>query len=110
VFDAFRGGLAQRLAWLAFEDPDGGPANNPLLLREIVDTLHTRRVAAAAPGNEIARSDTEWMIHLVAVAAFGEAMYGAHLRKSAGIEEGEDSARQFRDWFAMLIRERGPRR
>src|SRR5271169_2287592 len=24
VFDAFRGGLAQRLAWLAVEDPEGG--------------------------------------------------------------------------------------
>src|SRR5437016_12760729 len=58
VFDAFHGGLAQRLAWLAVEDPDGGPANNALLLREIVDTLHARR-AAAPPGSEIARSDTE---------------------------------------------------
>src|SRR4029077_805945 len=40
VFDAFRGGLAQRLAWLLVEDPDGGPANTALILREIADTLH----------------------------------------------------------------------
>jgi len=110
VFDAFRGGLAQRLAWLLVEDPDGGPANNAMILREIADTLHARRAAAAAPGNTIAREDTEWLIHLVATSAFGEAMYGAQLRRSAGIEGGEESARQFRAWFAVLIREHGPRR
>jgi AcrR family transcriptional regulator len=107
VFDAFRGGLAQRLAWLAAEDPDGGPANNAMILREIADTLHARRVAAAAPGATIARDDTEWLIHLVATSAFGEAMYGAQLRRSAGIEGGEESARQFRTWFAALIRGHG---
>ena len=110
VFDAFRGGLAQRLAWLLVEDPDGGPANNAMILREIADTLHARRVAAAAPGNTITRDDTEWLIHLVATSAFGEAMYGAQLRRSAGIAGGEESARQFRAWFAALIREHGPRR
>ncbi len=110
VFDAFRGGLAQRLAWLLVENPDGGPANNALILREIADTLHARRVAAAAPGITIARSDTEWLIHLVATSAFGEAMYGSQLRRSAGIAGDEESARQFRAWFAALIREHGPRR
>src|SRR5690242_11731509 len=52
VFDAFRGGLAQRLAWLAIEDPGGAAADNPMILRQIAETLHARRVAAAAPGNE----------------------------------------------------------
>jgi len=110
VFDAFRGGLAQRLAWLAAEDSDAGPANNAMILREIADTLHARRVAVAAPGTPVAREDTEWLIHLVATSAFGEAMYGAQLRRSAGIAGGEESARQFRAWFAALIREHGPRR
>ena len=107
VFDAFRDGLAQRLAWLATEDPDGGTDNNAMILREIADTLHTRRVAAARPGTSVAREDTERLIHLVATAAFGEAMYGAQLRRSAGITGGEDSAREFRAWFAALIREHG---
>src|SRR5271163_2436129 len=55
VFDAFRGGLAQRLAWLAVEDPEGGRANTAMILRQIADTLHARRVATAAPDSEIAR-------------------------------------------------------
>jgi len=110
VFDAFRGGLAQRLAWLAAEDPEGGQANTAMILREIADTLHARRVAAAAPGSEVARSDTESLVHLVAISAFGEAMYGPQLRRSAGIDMSEEAARQFRAWFAALIGESGRRR
>jgi len=37
-------------------------------------------------------------------------MYGAQLQRSAGIAGGEESARQFRTWFAALIRQHGPRR
>jgi hypothetical protein len=107
VFDAFRGGLAQRLAWLVVEDPDGGPANPAMILKEIADTLHARRVAAAAPGSEIARQDTESLIHLVAAVAFGDAMYGTQLRRSAGIDDSSEGARQFRAWLAALIREHG---
>jgi AcrR family transcriptional regulator len=110
VFDAYRGGLAQRLAWLATEDPEGNQNNAATILREITDTLHARRVAAAPAGTEIARSDTDALVHLVAIAAFGEAMYGAHLRLSAGIGGGDQSERQFRAWFAALLREHGPRR
>jgi AcrR family transcriptional regulator len=110
VFDAFHGGLAQRLAWLLVEDPDGGQANNPMILREIADTLHARRVAAAPPGSEIGRSDIEALVHLVAIAAFGEAMYGTQLRRSAGIDTSEEGARQFRAWFAALIGEHGRHR
>jgi AcrR family transcriptional regulator len=104
VFDAFRGGLAQRLAWLAAEDPEGGEAGNAMIVRDIVDVLHARR-SAAAPDGAIPRSDTEALIHLVAVAAFGEAMYGEELRRSAGSDEGEETGRRVRAWLAALIRE-----
>jgi TetR/AcrR family transcriptional regulator, repressor for neighboring sulfatase len=104
VFEAFRGGLAQRLAWLAVADPGGDEARHAMTLREITDTLHRRRLATAAPGREIAREDTEWLIHLIATAAFGEAMYGEQLRRSAGIEDGEEGARRFRHWLAALVR------
>src|SRR5205809_5638362 len=46
VFDAYRDGLAQRLAWLATIDPTG-EAVGPTIMRDIADTLHARRVAAA---------------------------------------------------------------
>lgn len=98
VFDAFAGGLAQRLAWLAVIDPDGDAEE---MRHEVADTLHQRRLAAA-PGRAIPREDTQWLVHLVAVAAFGEALYGGRLRR--GIDAGEAGARRFRAWFAALIR------
>lgn len=112
VFDAFAGGLAQRLAWLAIMDPEGmdpeGEADEPATVQsEIAETLHMRRLAAAPPGREVTREDTQWLMHLVAIAAFGEAMHGVRLRRGLGCDEGE--MRRFRAWFAALIREHGQR-
>ena len=107
VFDAFAGGLAQRLAWLAVADPEGGEDEPAAIPQAIAETLHARRCAAAPPGREVTREDTQWLIHLVAVVAFGEAMYGTHLRRSAGLDTGPAGRRRFRAWFAALIGEHG---
>ena len=48
VFDAFAGGLAQRLAWLAVMDPEGEAAEPVTVQREIADTLHRRGVTDPA--------------------------------------------------------------
>jgi AcrR family transcriptional regulator len=102
VFDAFAGGLAQRLAWLAVMDPDGDAEGPAMMRHEVANTLHKRR-RAAAPRRAIPREDTQWLVHLVAIAAFGEALYGDRLRR--GADAGEAGARRFRAWFAALIRE-----
>ncbi|HTT81466.1 MAG TPA: helix-turn-helix domain-containing protein [Stellaceae bacterium] len=124
VFETFRGGLAQRLAWLAIEHRDrpGGKPSAPgrtppatadaeaetaSILRQIADVLHARRVAAALPGQAPPREDTVWLIHLVASVAFGDAIYGAELRRSAGVADEEDGARRFRHWLAALLRDYG---
>ena len=104
VFDAFRDGLAQRLAWLATVDPAGEAAGAALVIRDIADVVHARRLAAAPPGAAIERADTGWLIHLVAAAAFGDAIFGPRLRRSAGLPRTEESERRFRAWFAALIR------
>ena len=105
VFDAFAGGLAQRLAGLAVIDPEGEAAEPVTVQRDIADTLHRRRVAAAPPGTEISREDSECVMHLVAVAAFGDAMHGARLRRGLGADESD--ARRFRTWFAALLHSHG---
>jgi len=110
VFDAFRNGLAQRLAWLAMVDARGETPEERLVLREIVDTLHARRLAAAPPGTVVAREDTDAMVHLVATAAFGDAMYGAHLRRSAGTAADAEADRRFRAWLAALLQAHQKRR
>jgi TetR/AcrR family transcriptional regulator, repressor for neighboring sulfatase len=104
VFDAFRDGLAQRLVWLAAVDPDGGTEGTRLILRDIADSLHARRIAAAPPGTAIPRGDTDSLIHLVATAAFGDALFGAQLHRSAGLPATSETDRCFRFWLAALIR------
>jgi len=104
VFNAFRDGLAQRLAWLATVDPGSGTEGNELIMRDIADTLHARCVARAPPGVAITRDDTDALIHLVATAAFGDALYGAQLRRSAGLPATSETDRSFRLWLAALIR------
>jgi AcrR family transcriptional regulator len=104
VFDAFRDGLAQRLAWLATVDSGGAAEGTQMILRDIADSLHARRVAAAPPGAVIPRDDTDSLIHLVAAAAFGDALFGAQLHRSAGLPATSETDRGFRRWLAALIR------
>jgi AcrR family transcriptional regulator len=106
VFDTFRDGLAQRLAWLVTVDPDGGAEGTQLIIRDIADRLHERRIATAPPGAVIDRADTEALIHLVATSAFGDALYGPQLHRSAGLPATSETDRRFRQWFATLIRGR----
>ena len=104
VFDAFRDGLAQRLSWLATVDPGGGAEGTQMILRDIADGLHARRIAAAAPGMAVTRHDTDHLIHLVATAAFGDALFGAQLHRSAGLPATSETDRGFRCWLAALVR------
>ena len=106
VFDTFRDGLAQRLAWLATVDPGGGTEENQLIMRDIADRLHARRLATAPPGIAIARADSDALVHLVATAAFGDALYGAQLHRSAGLPATSETDRSFRQWLAALLRAR----
>jgi TetR/AcrR family transcriptional regulator, repressor for neighboring sulfatase len=104
VFDAFRDGLAQRLAWLATIDTGGGAEGTQMIMRDIADSLHARRIATAPPGAAIAREDTDSLIYLVATAAFGDALFGAQLHRSAGLPATTETDRRFRLWLAALIR------
>src|SRR6516165_11171222 len=85
VFDAFRDGLAQRLAWLMTVDPGGRAEQTEMIMRDISDKLHARRISTSPPGTAVERSDTDALVHLVATAAFGDALFGAHLHRSAGL-------------------------
>jgi AcrR family transcriptional regulator len=110
VFDAFRDGLAQRLAWLATIDPAGEQAGTATIMRDIADTLHARRVATAPPGMVPERADTEALLHLIAAVAFGDAIFGPRLRRSAGLPPTGETEHRFRTWLAALIREHSTRR
>lgn len=104
VFDAFRDGLALRLAWLAAGERGAADPDPATIMRDIAEVVHARRIAAAGPGAVIDRADTDWLVHLVAATAFGEAIFGRRLLVSAGKPVSNAVERQFRDWFATLIR------
>ena len=104
VFDAFRDGLAQRLAWLMTVDPGGRAEQTEMIMRDISDKLHARRISTSPPGTAVERSDTDALVHLVATAAFGDALFGAHLHRSAGLAVTGETDRRFRLWLAALIR------
>src|SRR5262249_11031354 len=110
VFDAFRDGLAQRLAWLATVDPGGSTEGTQMIMRDIADTLHSRRTAKAPPGTTITRNDTDALIHLVATAALGDALYGTQLRRSAGLPATSETECHFRQWLCAMIRAHSTRR
>src|SRR6266576_1097443 len=48
VFDAYRDGLAQRLAWLATIDPTGEAISPAAVMRDIADSLHAMSRMTAA--------------------------------------------------------------
>jgi AcrR family transcriptional regulator len=104
VYEAFRNGLGQRLAWLATVDPEGDEGGSATIQREIAERLHARRLAAAAPGTTVRREDSQYLVHLIATAALGEAIYGAQFRRSAGLPVGPETDKSYRAWLAALIR------
>jgi TetR/AcrR family transcriptional regulator, repressor for neighboring sulfatase len=106
VFDAFRNGLGQRLAWLATVDPDGDQSGSTMIQREIAEHLHARRIATAPPGATVSWEETQFLVHLIATAALGEAIYGTQLRRSAGLADGRETDSRFRAWLAALIQPR----
>jgi len=79
-------------------------------MRDIADQVHARRVAASPGDLAPERADTEALIHLIAVAAFGDAIFGPRLRRSAGLPATRQGERRFRAWLAALIREHSVRR
>ncbi|MGB8841045.1 MAG: TetR/AcrR family transcriptional regulator [Aliidongia sp.] len=106
VFNAFRGGLAQRLAWLAVSGSGSGEDNGQqdIVTLEIVRTVHEMRMAKTPPGTAIDEEDTKSIVYLVTAAAFGDAIFGAQLRKRAGLPDDSGANSGFQLWFAELLR------
>jgi TetR/AcrR family transcriptional regulator, repressor for neighboring sulfatase len=104
VYEAFRAGLGQRLAWLATVDREGEDFGSAMIQREIAERLHARRVAAAGQGAVIPpEEESLYLVHLIATAALGEAVYGSQLRKSAGLPDTPETDRNYLTWLAELI-------
>jgi len=104
AFAAYRGGFAQRIVWLIqseAQSPD--QQTGPSLVEEMAERLHALRVQLSPPGRAPDLADSQAVVHLITVAALGDALVGARLRR-AGDEAAEISRRDaFEDWLAALI-------
>jgi AcrR family transcriptional regulator len=103
VFNAFRGGLAQRLAWLAIAGTNDDHEQHDRVTLEIVRIVHERRVATAPAGVAIDEEDTKSIVYLVTATAFGDAIFGAQLRRRAGLPADAAASDAFQRWFARLL-------
>ena len=84
AFAAYRGGLAQRIVWLLQSGALSPEAQaGPGLVDEMVERLHALRCAHAPPGHAPDLADSQAVVHLITVAAFGDALIGARLRRAA---------------------------
>ena len=104
TFAAFREGLAQRMLWILQSGPPAAGGALPIF-EEMVDHLHAIRLRLARPGVIISREDTQAIVHLTVVAAFGDAVIGQRLRRAATPEADAEGAARFADWYARLLDE-----
>ncbi len=100
-FAVYRNGLAQRMVWLLQSDavPQAGRLN---IFESIVAALHEERKGFARPGHAPDIADTRNVVHLVTVAAMGDALIGARLRQTSG-EKDRTAGAAFEKWLSELI-------
>ena len=105
IFNTLRHGLAQRLAWLVLtsEGAEAGPSQEGTALQQIIRTVHEHRCRDFPPGTKVDPRDTALTVYLVAVAAFGDAIFGPQLRRGAHLPAEGSGTAGFESWFAKLI-------
>ena len=104
AFATYRGGFAQRIVWLLQSGdlpPDAQTGSG--LAEEMAQRLHALRRELSAPGAEPDPADSRAIVHLITVAALGDALVGPRLRQAPD-EVAEVGARTaFETWLAALI-------
>lgn len=100
TFSAYRNGIAQRMLWLL--QSDDAPPGRLGTFESIVEALHEVRKVHARPDHPPDIADTRNMVHLVTIAAMGDALIGERLRQSAAKKE-RISATTFEQWLSDLI-------
>ena len=100
TFAAYRQGLAQRILWL-MQSPTPAPGRLSIF-EEIVRSVHEARMQRADASKSVDVADTRAVVHLITIAAFGDAVIGPRLRQADGPEERR-AGETFEAWFCALI-------
>lgn len=104
AFAAYRNGLAERIIWMmqSMENP-GDPPAGLALFDDMTDRLHALRVRFSPPERTPDRADSAAIIHLVTIAAFGDAIIGRRLRRCESDGEAAAAQDRFETWLSTLI-------
>ncbi len=95
-------GYARLSAWLMLT---GWSAPGSGIFRRLAEEIHAQRVEHA--GADIPPlDDTLFMIELLTLVAWAEALSGHSWRKSVGLPADRETRDRFKDWFAELVTER----
>ncbi len=92
-------GHGRVLSWLLLSGH--APDTEHSQLRALAEVVHQKRTAAAPDAN-VAFGGTLFRLLLVTLSIIGESVAGATMRKVAGMDDPESSAR-FRSWLARLL-------
>ncbi len=104
AFAAYRRGLAERIVHLRQAQTDLAPVGLTVF-EEMVDGLHALRQRHAPPGVALDRADSQWVVHLITITAFGDALLGARLRRSGTPEEDAEAGARFERWLSEVLDE-----
>jgi len=102
TFAAYRDGLAQRMVWLMQSGQPMAPQGLPVF-DEMVEALHAFRLSWAGPHARFDVEDTRAIIHLTTIAAFGDAILGARLRRAVDAQEEARLRARFEHWFGEML-------
>jgi AcrR family transcriptional regulator len=102
TFAAYRDGLAQRMIWLFQSGQPMAPQGLPVF-DEMVEALHAFRLSLAGPESSFDIEDTRAIIHLTTIAAFGDAILGARLRRAPDAEEEVRQRQRFEHWLGEML-------
>jgi len=102
TFAAYRDGLAQRMVWLMQSQAPMGAVGLPAF-DQLVEALHAMRLRIAELNQTFDIADTRAIVHLVTIAAFGDAILGKRLRRAEGPDEEAAQRAWFEDWFGEVL-------
>ena len=102
TFAAYREGLAQRMVWLMQSRQPVGEAGLPAF-DELVEALHAMRLRFAGPDPKFDIADSRAIVHLTTIAAFGDAVLGARLRRAGNKDEEAHLRARFEHWFGEML-------
>jgi AcrR family transcriptional regulator len=104
AFAAYRAGFAERIIWM-LQSPDAQPGADAglALFDDMVERLHAIRLSFASLDRPPDRADSAAIIHLVTIAAFGDAVLGRRLRRAPDAEAEAEARGRFETWLSALI-------